>query len=441
MHPPLLWQACERGVDFGRLLALLRARFVYFRPVSFVAADLGFGGGRSLPSNRTTPRYQSFQRVVGVALMTESLQIPPNGGSRGDLRRIVDALLAGRLVALPSETGYLVAGAPVLANSIEQLSALAPAGRLVIYVSEPEAAEDFASPQDWCGPAERLARRCWPGPIVLEFPARGAETALEGLSPQAQPILAARDSVRIGCSGHALLRDVGRELTWPLAAFAASRERPDERFTSAADVAQRCGLQVTLLADTGPPRYQDRATVIRCAAGEWSVVEEGIVGRRTVAQLASEIFLFVCTGNTCRSPMAEGLFRKILSDRLECTEDGLTEKGYVILSAGLATTPGMAASEHSAAVLREEGIDLLGHQSQSATAELLGVADHIVTMTRSHRESILTRYPDLAPRVRLLSAEGRDVSDPFGGDRDDYERCRDEIRSHLQRLVTSLWSP
>ncbi|MCA9052809.1 MAG: low molecular weight protein arginine phosphatase, partial [Planctomycetaceae bacterium] len=170
----------------------------------------------------------------------------------------------------------------------------------------------------------------------------------------------------------------------------------------------------------------------------WDLLEEGIAGRRTVAQLASEIVMFVCTGNTCRSPMAEAMFRKMLSERLNCSEEELIERGYLVVSAGLATTAGMPASEHSVSLMREEGVDLTGHHSQPATPELLGIADLIVTMTRSHRDSILARFPALSDRVRVLSATGGDVSDPYGGNREEYQRCRDEIREHLQQLLAAL---
>jgi L-threonylcarbamoyladenylate synthase len=370
--------------------------------------------------------------------MADFLAIPPSGASRADLRRAVEVLNGGGLAALPDETGYLVCGSPLNADAMEQLTSVAPADRLGIYVSDPEQAEDYAPPANWTGAAQRLARRCWPGPIVLELPVTASTTLLDDWPTPIRSAVTRTGFVRLGCSGQSFLRDVARELPWPLVVAASSKERPEERFDSSNSVQQRCGQRVALIADAGPPRYQDRATVVRIEERGWNLLEEGIVGRRTVSQLASEIVLFICTGNTCRSPMAEGLFRKLLAQRLNCGDEELMDRGWVVLSAGLATTPGMAASESAVDLLREEGIDLTAHQSQTATPELLGVADHIVTMTRSHRESIITRFPELEPRVRVLAADGRDVSDPFGGDRREYSRCRDEIREHLHALLSRL---
>lgn len=370
--------------------------------------------------------------------MTDVLTISPNGASRSDLRRTVDVLHSGGLAALPEETGYLVCGSPLHGDAMQQLAGVAPAGRLTVFLSDPDTAEDYSPPANWSGAAQRLARRCWPGPLVLELPVAERTSVLEEWPAAIRAAVTRSGYVRLGCSGQTFLRDVARELPWPLVAAASSAERPEERFASSAAIQQRCGQRVALIADAGPPRYQDRATVVRIRDQRWELLEEGIVGRRTVSQLASQIVLFVCTGNTCRSPMAEVLFRKLLSDRLDCTEEELVDRGWVVLSAGLATTPGMAASAAAVELMEAEGLDLSAHQSQSATPELLGVADHVITMTRSHRESITTRFPELASRVRVLAADGQDISDPFGGDRREYERCHHEIRGHLQVLLTRL---
>jgi protein-tyrosine phosphatase len=155
-------------------------------------------------------------------------------------------------------------------------------------------------------------------------------------------------------------------------------------------------------------------------------------------RLAGEVYLFVCTGNTCRSPMAEALFRKMLADRLRCREDELIDHGYMVASAGLAAYKGAAASPEAVELLRKDGVDLSGHESQPVTEELLQHCDHIFTMTRSHREALLSAFPETSGQVRLLSALSQDVSDPMGAGPEEYARCRDVIRQHLEKILADL---
>ena len=196
--------------------------------------------------------------------------------------------------------------------------------------------------------------------------------------------------------------------------------------------------ELGLVLDGGPVRYRTCSSRVRITSDRWTVISVGVWNEKMLARMTAEVVLFVCTGNTCRSPMAEVLFRKRLTDRLQCSEADLLDRGYAVLSAGLAAVPGMPASPEAVELFQGDGSPLEDHESQYATEELLSRADWIFVMTKSHRQAILERIPEIAERVRLLSAEGRDVSDPIGGSSEDYRRCRDEIAQHVARQLEQI---
>jgi protein-tyrosine-phosphatase len=140
--------------------------------------------------------------------------------------------------------------------------------------------------------------------------------------------------------------------------------------------------------------------------------------------------IFVCTGNTCRSPMAEGLLKHLLPE--ECEWD--------VSSAGVCAANGWPASGHAVEALREKGIDIAGLTSTTLTPDLIKEADLLVTMTNGHRQAILEVAPESRGKVFLLKSFGvaqcaADIADPVGGSLDDYRRIRDEIDAALPDLI------
>jgi protein-tyrosine-phosphatase len=148
--------------------------------------------------------------------------------------------------------------------------------------------------------------------------------------------------------------------------------------------------------------------------------------------------VFVCTGNTCRSPMAEAIGKKLLADRLGCSIDELPAKGFTVLSAGLAAGAGLPAAEEAVAIAEAIGVDLSKHQSRLLTPELAAEATHLLGMTRGHVQAIEDM---LGVKARLLSPEGDDVEDPIGQPFAVYEQCAYQMAGYILALVETLTTP
>jgi protein-tyrosine phosphatase len=155
-------------------------------------------------------------------------------------------------------------------------------------------------------------------------------------------------------------------------------------------------------------------------------------------RLASLMVLFVCTGNTCRSPMAEALFRTLAAERLGCRPDEIESRGVIVASAGLAAWGGGGASAGAVEAVSEMGGDLGSHESQPLTEPLVRQADVILTMTAAHRNAILAQFPEAGGRVMMLAPDRKDVIDPIGGSLETYRTCARQIQGHVAARMDTL---
>ena len=148
--------------------------------------------------------------------------------------------------------------------------------------------------------------------------------------------------------------------------------------------------------------------------------------------------LVVCTGNTCRSPMAERLLKRAFAERLECSEDQLEENGIIVRSAGTDADVGSPGSTHSVTVMEQMGIDLGNHASQPVTDELVNEVDLILAMTARHQQKLTEKWPESAERIHLFDTEQNDVVDPFGESQDVYQACAEQLQVQAGDWVNKI---
>ena len=344
--------------------------------------------------------------------------------------RAARALKEGKLVGFPTETVYgiacLASGEAAMANLRELKSR--PAKPFSIHMGRGDDIARYIS--DIPSSVQSLIRKAWPGPVtvIVEAGGRLAEEDLQeaGLYEK----LASDDMIAFRVPDVEVTQLMLNLADGPVVATSANLVGQASP-RSAGDVLATMDGRIDLLIDAGPSRYGKDSTIVLISGDEWKVLREGVFDARTIKKLMNKLVLFVCTGNTCRSPIAEGLARKLFSEREGCGESELSGKGIDVQSAGLFSMGGSPATPEAAEAAAEYGADISGHTSQKITVELINGADMIFCMTQFHLDHVLQMVPQAQSKARRLDPNA-DIPDPIGGGSAIYRKTAERIGEALK---------
>lgn len=341
--------------------------------------------------------------------MTARIPFDPLAPSPSAIAEAVQAMAGGASVLVRGDAGYAPLGRRAEASSAGEpttpIYILAEKDALDTFVNRPPAR------------ALRIADAFWPGPLTLQFgpvdrPVRVRVSGVPGL----RALSTAAAGLTVLCEPMA-----GHQVADPTVAA--------ERWPEAA-----------LLLDSGISTSAVTPAILGIDPS--GALRSFVDGNPSLPEIRARVpleILCVCTGNTCRSPMAAALLARALAEALGVSVPALAENGFRVESAGLSAFSGSPASPGAAAAMRAAGLDLELHRATRADRERLSRADVILTMTADH----LRRIHDVmgagaAASAELLDPSGRDIEDPFGGDDRVYRRTAERLAAILRRRAAEF---
>lgn len=356
---------------------------------------------------------------------------------RDVIHRVVEALSSGKIVAFPTETVYGLAASALQPAAVERLWEIKgrdPSKPFALAIKSAEEAMDYVPAMS--ATAARLARRCWPGPVTLVID-DDPQSAVHQLDPVVVRATTSRGTTGLRVPDDELVLQILRLCAGPVVLTSANKSGQPEPPTGAG-VREQLGEEIDFIVDGGKTRYQGPSTVLKVDQDEVTILREGVVKESVVRELTHYVAVVVCTGNTCRSPMAEAMLKQCFAGKLNCEIDQLHEHGVTILSAGIAAMPGAPAAPQSVEVMKKQGLDITGHSSQPVTERLAHCSDIIFTLTNGHRQAIISQWPQLQDTVTTLRPDGGDIADPVGSPVAVYEQCSDQIQKCISHWCETL---
>ncbi len=377
--------------------------------------------------------------IVSCSLMeTKRIKINIENIDSGAIKEAAALVDSGGLVAFPTETVYGIA-ARVKDDTLSKLNIVKgrPENKhYTLHIAESNDVLKYIPNIPLR--ARKLIQNAWPGPLTLIFALEPDAIKIQQtkLDKETFSALYKDGTIGIRCPDNPAAAALLREIKCPVVAPSANiSDQPPA--VNADQVLEQLDGKIDMVLDAGQCKFQKSSTVARLDNRGIEILREGAYSKTDLDMLSQIKVLFVCTGNTCRSPMAEGAFKKYLAEKLNFKVDELEQMGYKVSSAGIIGSSGYPATSEAVTACAAQGIDIGNHRNRGLSRELIEESDFIFTMEKIHLLRTLTLAPEAKNRCLLL-AGNKEIPDPIGQSQRVYDNCVKVIIKAVKERISEL---